>query len=121
MWFVMDNNLVIPEYLVEYDYVLDNPNQNKVADFGETVGLLETTDDEFISAKNIKTFQKDLNTIYNTLVEEVSSYQFESIDDKNGQNLEIPANELDRFDLGTIKVMLVNYFKYCLSRSPNLY
>lgn len=121
MWFVMDNNLVIPEYLVEYDYVLDNPNQNKVADFGETVGLLETADDEFISAKNIKTFQKDLNTIYNTLVEEISSYQFESIDDKNGQNLEIPANELDRFDLGTIKVMLVNYFKYCLSRSPNLY
>jgi hypothetical protein len=40
MWFVMDNNLVIPEYLVEYDYVLDNPNQNKVADFGDTVGLL---------------------------------------------------------------------------------
>lgn len=40
MWFVMDNNLVIPEYLVEYDYVLDNPNQNKVADFGDTVALL---------------------------------------------------------------------------------
>ncbi len=36
----MDNNLVIPEYLVEYDYVLDNVNQNKVADFNETVALL---------------------------------------------------------------------------------
>lgn len=76
MWFVMDNNLVIPEYLVEYDYVLDNPNQNKVADFNDTVALLETNDDEFISAKNITTFLKDINNIYNALVEEISSYQF---------------------------------------------
>lgn len=68
MWFVMDNNLVIPQYLVQYDYILDNPNQNKVADFGDTVGLLETKDDEFISAKNITTYQKDLNNIYNALV-----------------------------------------------------
>ena len=40
MWFVMDHNLVIPEYLVEYEYVLKNANQNKVADFNETVALL---------------------------------------------------------------------------------
>lgn len=87
MWFVMDNNLVIPEYLVEYDYVLDSPNQNKVADFSDTVALLETKDDEFISAKNVTTFHKDINNIYNTLVEEISSYQFESIDEKNNPNL----------------------------------
>jgi len=80
MWFVMDNNLVIPEYLVEYDYILENDNQNKVADFGDTVAVLETKDDEFISAKNIQTFQKDINNIYNSLVEEISSYQFESIE-----------------------------------------
>ena len=48
--------------------MLDNPNQNKVADFGDTVALLETKDDEFISAKNIQTYQKDINNIYNTLV-----------------------------------------------------
>ena len=87
MWFVMDNNLVIPEYLVEYDYVLDNPNQNKVADFNDTVALLQTNDDEFISAKNITTFLKDVNNIYNALVQEISSYQFESIDEKNNPNL----------------------------------
>ena len=56
MWFVMDNNLVIPEYLVEYDYILKNPNQNRVADFNDTIALLETNDDEFISSKNITTF-----------------------------------------------------------------
>lgn len=87
MWFVMDNNLVIPEYLVEYDYILKNPNQNRVADFNDTIALLETNDDEFISAKNINTFEKDINNIYNTLVEEISSYQFESIEEKNNPNL----------------------------------
>ena len=56
MWFVMDHNLVIPEYLVEYEYVLNNPNQNRIADFNETVALLETNDDEFISAKNYSTY-----------------------------------------------------------------
>jgi Leucine-rich repeat (LRR) protein len=62
-----------------------------------------------------------LNNIYNALVEEISAYQFESIDEKNSVNLEIQANELDRFDLGTLKVGLVNYFKYCLSRSNLFY
>lgn len=62
-----------------------------------------------------------MNSIYNALVEEISSYQFESIDEKNNPNLEIQANELDRFDLGSIKIMLVNYFKYCLSRSSLYY
>ena len=87
MWFVMDHNLVIPEYLVEYEYILNNENQNRVADFNDSVALLETNDDEFISPKNIATFEKDLNNIYNTLVDEVSSYQFESIDEKNNPNL----------------------------------
>jgi len=54
----MDNNLVIPEYLVEYDYILKDSNQNKVADFWEAVALLESMDDEFISAKNISNYQK---------------------------------------------------------------
>lgn len=40
---------------------------------------------------------------------------------KNNANLEIQANELDRFDLGSIKIILVNYFKYCLSRSSLYY
>lgn len=65
-------------------------------------------------------FQKDLNNIYNALVEQISSYQFESIEQKNSANLQIQANELDRFDLGALKIGLVNYFKYCINR-PNLY
>jgi hypothetical protein len=40
MWFVMDHNLVIPEYLAEFEYVLSNPNQSRVADFTDAVALL---------------------------------------------------------------------------------
>jgi hypothetical protein len=54
----MDNNLVIPEYLVEYDYILKDPNQSKIADFSDAVALLESYDDEFISPKNIPNYQK---------------------------------------------------------------
>ena len=53
MWFVLDNNLVLPEYLVEFDYILANNNQNKIADFGDHIGVLDNPDDEFISPKNI--------------------------------------------------------------------
>ena len=91
-----------------------------MADFGDTVALLEVKEDEFITAKNIGNHQKDINNFYNALVEENSSYQFESIDDKNHLNLEIQAVDLDRFDLGSLKITLINYFKYCVSRS-NLY
>lgn len=58
-----------------------------MADFNETVALLETNDDEFISAKNITTYERDINNIYNTLVEEISGYIFESVEEKNNPNL----------------------------------
>ena len=35
LWYVMDNNLVLPEYLVEFAYVQQSENQNKIADFGD--------------------------------------------------------------------------------------
>lgn len=34
LWFVLDNNLVLPEYFAEFDYVMTSPLQNKIADFG---------------------------------------------------------------------------------------
>lgn len=55
------------------------------------------------------------------LVEQISGYQFESIEQKNTINLQIQALDLDRIDIGSLKVMLINYFKYCLSRSSLYY
>ena len=53
MWFFLDNTLVLPEYFVEFDYILKNPFQNKIADFGDHLGLLDNAEDEFISPKNL--------------------------------------------------------------------
>ena len=121
LWFYLDNNIVQPEYIVEFDYVVDNKFQNNVSDFGDCVALLESNSDEFISPKNSGTYLKDINEIYNRLVEEVSNYQFENIEEDSHPNLEIQAIDLDRMDIGSIKIMLANYFKYCFSRSEAFY
>lgn len=121
MWFYLDNNIVQPEYIVEFDYVVDNPLQNHVADFGDCAALLQNVADEFISPKNISTYSKDINEIYNQLVQEVNNYQFENIEEDGHPNLEIQAIDLDRIDIGSIKIMLANYFKYCFSRSDSYY
>ena len=117
---------MLPEYLVEFDYVLKNQNQNKIADFGDTVTILDNPDDEFISPKNIQIYKSELNNIYNTLCDEINAYQFENLEDLKHPNLEIKAQDLDRADITSIKTNRLNYFKYCLSRStlyelnPNL-
>ena len=116
----------LPEYLVEFDYVLKSSNQNKIADFGNNITILDNPDDEFISPKNIQLYKSELNNIYNTLCEEINNYQFENIEDLKHPNLEIKAQDLDRADVQPLKILMLNYFKYCLSRStlyelnPNL-
>lgn len=52
LWFVLDNNLVLPEYFAEFEYVMASPLQNKVADFGTALGVLENEDDDFITPAN---------------------------------------------------------------------
>lgn len=122
----MDNNLVLPEYLVEFDYIQESESQNKVSDFGDQIGILDNPEDEFISPKNFHIYKAELSNIYNTLCDEISNYQFENIEDTKHPNLEIKAQDLDRADISLIKITLLNYFKYCLSRSflyelnPNL-
>ena len=38
VWFIMDSSLILPEYLVEFEYILKDNNQNKIADFGDHIG-----------------------------------------------------------------------------------
>lgn len=126
MSFFLDNNLVLPEYLVEFDYILRNNLQSKIADFGDNIGVLDNMEDEFISPKNIDIYKSEINNIYNTLCDEINNYQFENIEDLNHPNLSIKAQDLERAEINTMKITLLNYFKYCLSRSllyelnPNL-
>lgn len=124
LWFVMDNNLVLPEYLAEFEYVLKTPYQNKIADFGNVLGLLDNEDDEFISPQNISLYREQISNIYNTLADDINNYQFENLEDC--PTYELKASDLERADINVLKPTLVNYFKYCLSRSnfyelnPNL-
>ncbi len=66
---------------------MKDPKHDKITDFGEAYGILEKSSDSFLTAKNMPAEVKDLNSLYNTLVNEVCSYKFESIDDKNSINL----------------------------------
>lgn len=74
MSFFLDNNLVLPEYLVEFDYILRNNLQSKIADFGDNIGVLDNMEDEFISPKNIDIYKSEINNIYNTLCDEINNY-----------------------------------------------
>ena len=74
LWYVLDNNLVLPEYLVEFDYVMKSTNQNKIADFGDTLTVLDNPEDEFISPKNLSIYKSEINNIYNTLCDEINTY-----------------------------------------------
>ena len=42
LWFIFDNNLVLPEYLVEFDYVKSNSKATKVTELGDSLGFLDT-------------------------------------------------------------------------------
>ncbi|CAD8078760.1 unnamed protein product [Paramecium sonneborni] len=124
LWFVLDNNLVLPEYFAEFEYVMQSPLQNKIADFGSALGVLETEEDNFITPANINKYKDTLNDLYNQLADDLNSYQFENLEEY--PTYELKAQDLDRSESASLKPALVNYFKYCLSRStlyelnPNL-
>ena len=124
LWFVLDNHLVLPEYLAEFEYVSKSKVQSKVADFVDELGILDNEDDEFISSQNIQVYRDEIGSIYNTLADDVNNYQFENFEEY--PNLELKSSDLDRSEVTSMKHTVVNFFKYCLSRSnyyelnPNL-
>ncbi|CAK56731.1 unnamed protein product (macronuclear) [Paramecium tetraurelia] len=124
LWFVLDNNLVLPEYFAEFEYVMKSPLQNKIADFGSALGVLEQEDDDFITPANINLQKENINDQYNQLADDLNTYQFENLEEY--PTYELKAQDLDRSECASLKPALINYFKYCLSRStlyelnPNL-
>ena len=111
----MDNNLVLPEYLAEFEYVMGSQAQSRIADFGDALAPLDGEEDEFVSPQNISSVRDQLSNMYNSHCEDVNNYQFENLDDY--PTYELKATDLDRSDISSLKPLLVNYFKFCLSRS----
>jgi hypothetical protein len=90
----------------------------------DEVCVLDNEDDEFISPQNFPLYREEISNIYNSLADDVNNYQFENFEEY--QNLELKSSDLDRSEITSLKDRLVNFFKYCLSRSnyyelnPNL-
>ncbi len=69
-------------------------------------------------------YREDIPNIYNALADDVNNYQFENFEEY--PNLELKSVDIDRSEISSLKPMLINFFKYCLSRSnyyelnPNL-
>lgn len=124
LWFVLDNNLVLPEYFAEFEYEMDSPLQSKVADFGTALGVLESDEDDFITPGNTEQYKDLFNLKYNELAEDINTYQFENLEEY--PTYELKSQDLDRAECSSLKPLLINYYKYCLSRStlyelnPNL-
>ena len=86
--------------------------------------MLENEEDEFISPQNINSYREEINNIYDTLCEDVNNYQFENLGIifictplDEYPNYDLKSIDLDRSDIPSLKPLLINYFKFCLSRS----
>jgi hypothetical protein len=94
LYFMRDSNLILPEYLVEFDYVMNAPGDELIFDCGEEIAVLppqEGQGKEFIVGLNRQLYQADLPRIYNRIVEDVNSYKFEYSDEVSQPNLGIKA------------------------------
>jgi len=81
-----------------------------------TAGVLNSEDESFVSPKNFSL--GEVNPSYNALQQEISNYEFENFEGQGcNSTMGVSAEDLDRCDLPTVKVLLLNFFKFCLSKA----
>jgi len=85
LWFILDNALVQPEFLVEFEYVQDNPKLNKITDFGDLLGYIDG--DDFLTANNVAEYRDNLNDIYSSHYEEIKNHDFKIVPCKYNNQL----------------------------------
>lgn len=91
LWFVFDNALVLPEYLVEFDYISNKGalNDNKKL---QDVNLLNAECNKLF--KGITETQRVLENTY---------IRYAQRDNPRLQNVHLTTNDLDRSDMGCLK------------------
>jgi len=67
IWFIHDHHLILPEYLIEFEYAQDLPNGDNVFQFGEKLAFLEKKDGEFLTPNNYDDYKGIINEIFNEL------------------------------------------------------
>lgn len=111
MWFVLDNALVLPEYLVEFEYVTNlktPPDQKKSSASDQSSGDIINDDcNKLLEA--INGAQKVLENTY-------INYGIRRGDANNvvtNLSIHLTALDLDRSDMGCLKKILLNFMKSC--------
>lgn len=77
-------------------------------------------DQQFITPNNMSIYSEKLNEIFDDLSSKVletnDDSTYENLNDK-AHHIAIQAIDLDRADLSTLKIMVLNYFKFCLAET----
>ena len=92
MWFVFDNALVLPEYLVEFDYVLNQKSANESKRLSDISALNSECNKLF---QGISETQKVLENTYIRYTQKDKPMKI--------QNVHLTTNDLDRSDMGCLK------------------
>ena len=109
MWFVLDNALVLPEYLVEFEYIsgaTPQPSKGSSTDpLKKTVDSVDVVNEEcnkLLAAVN--SAQRVLENTYIRHAQREASRL---------QSLSLTALDLDRSDMGCLKKTIVNFMRSC--------
>ena len=101
MWFVLDNALILPEYLVEFEYITNiKPSSGPGADLkvGSTEAMEQLNSDCNKLLGAVNGAQKVLENTYIRHAEREASRSI---------NLHLTSLDLDRSDMGCLKKSLV--------------
>lgn len=116
LWFIYDNNLVLPEYLIEFNYTMKSELTNKRLNFGNNTDLCfaDNENEEFITSINMEKYKDNINLIFDNYVKQISEIYNEKNFSKKKGILLLNSNDLERCELDNLKILCLNYFKYSL-------
>lgn len=111
MWFVLDNALVLPEYLVEFEYMTTLTPPPKAATGSSVEGLKRPLDSVELLNEDCNKLLAAVNSAQKVL--ENTYIRHAQREASRLQNLSLTALDLDRSDMGCLKKTIVNFMKSC--------
>ena len=111
MWFVLDNALVLPEYLVEFEYMTTLTPPPKVGTSSSVEGLKRPLDSVELLNEDCNKLLAAVNSAQKVL--ENTYIRHAQREASRLQNLSLTALDLDRSDMGCLKKTIVNFMKSC--------
>ena len=128
MWFVFDNALILPEYLVEFEYLSNNPERR---DFYSVPGddtphstesaTTSTSRKQNAVGSNEQRFQavvEECNRLFaatNEAQKILNNTYIHSGSERHNKNnsFHLSSNDLERSDMGCIKTLLSSFLRSC--------